>query len=305
VLIFCIPVFAVVCYGEVYMRNRPSLYEKKNIQISNNADSIEVLILGNSHTTYGIYPEMISSYAYSLAFEDQSIFYDKKLLERYLPLLSRLKYVFINIDYHNLCFRAADNRAFFYKYYYDIDYDNRNFWKEKMLQSFFVYSPRTTWTIIYNDLTSVPNNNIGPKGGINRAVSIYDAVTSIEKSKIRAAIFNDCINMYDSNELIMEDFEQIITRLKAENITPILITCPSYWTMRACLDKRIEEKCKSAAESLSEKYNILYLNYFNDDSFEISDYYDSDHLNIFGAVKLTTKIDSVITQLDNKYQQSK
>jgi hypothetical protein len=143
---------------------------------------------------------------------------------------------------------------------------------------------------------------MGPRGGVNRAMSSYDAVTSVEKNKMKAALFNENKYRYDNNSQIIKDLEWIITTLQSKNIMPILITCPSYRVMRECIDKSILDKCLFTVDSLSKKYDIPYLNYLNDDGYEISDYYDGDHLNIFGAFKFTEKIDSVIVQMERDKQ---
>jgi hypothetical protein len=297
IFLFCIPILILIGSGEIYMRNRPSVYSQKRDQLLTNADSVELLILGNSHTTYGINPNCFTLYAYNLAFEDQTIYFDRKLLEKYLPILPRLKQVLITIDYHNLCVDHVSDRDFFYKYYFNLDYEEpKCFWKESLLQSFFVYSPEKTSILIFRDLKSGQQNAIGTKGWIDRSTSISDAVTSVEKNKMRAARFNTHIVDYDKNSAIIENFEWLFTTLKSKGIRPILITCPIYSTLRECLDKKILGKSEVIANSLAEKYGLQYLNYFYDDSFEVSDYYDSDHLNTYGAKKLTLKLDSVLRE---------
>jgi hypothetical protein len=144
------------------------------------------------------------------------------------------------------------------------------------------------------------HNAIGRKGWIDRSTSLQDAIVSIEKGRIRASRFNANVEKYDHNELIIGDFEWIITTLQSKGITPVLITCPNYQTVRNSLDKVVLDKTQSAINFLSEKYNVLYLNYFEGDGFDVPDYYDCDHLNTSGADKLTSMIDSVIMKMEIK-----
>jgi hypothetical protein len=297
IILFSIPILVFVIACEIGVRNiHGSVYEQKRNQLINDADSIEVLILGNSHSTYGINPNQFTLYAFNLASEDQSLYFDRKLVEKYLPDLPNLKYVLITVDYHNLCFEHAKDRDFFYKYFYDISYKNRNYYKEYFLQSFFVYTPQRTLTLIKNSLIYGNEDIISPRGWTGRVdVDIAQKTTSIEKYRLRADKFNKNIENYENNKDIVADLECLITTLKSKNIVPILITCPAYKTFRECLEKEIVEEIRTVPEFLAKKHGIMYLDYLEDDSYILTDYYDyCDHLNIIGAQKLTQQVDAAI-----------
>ena len=64
---------------ELYLVNMNSLYKEKAEGLKKHANEIEILILGNSHATYGVNPKYFSAFAYNLANVGQSIYFDNEL----------------------------------------------------------------------------------------------------------------------------------------------------------------------------------------------------------------------------------
>ena len=297
IFLFCIPVIALTIGCEIYVRNMPSQYKQKRDQLIANADSIEVLILGSSHAMDGVDPNQFALYAHNLAFGGQSIYFDRKLTEKYLPDLPRLKYVLLNLEYNSLYYDHDEGRDFFYKYYYDINYKDRKFYKESFSQFLFVYTPEQTLSLLFRN-----RQDTLVKGWVNRAGRNDEKVTSVESNKLRAKGFNATFKTWKGKDSALNDLEALINLLQSKNITPILITYPIYSSIRSFLDPSVIERNKSIANALSQKYQIPYLDYFADDSFTVADYFNCDHLNAQGAAKLSKKINAVI--MDRESNQS-
>jgi len=293
IFLFCIPVIIITIGAEIYVRTMPTQYKQKRDQLIANADSIEVLIMGSSHAMDGVDPNQFSLYAHNLAFASQSIYFDRKLIEKFLPDLPRLKYVILMLDYNSLYYDHDAKRDFFYKYYYDIDYKGRKFCKEFILQSFFVYTPEQTLALINK------RPEVLVKGWVNEAGRDDKAVTSVEKSELRAKGFNHTVNSWKGGDLVLNDLEALINLLQSKKITPVLITYPNFSTIKDFLDASVIERNKSVGNALSQKYQIPYLDYFDDDSFTIADFFNCDHLNAQGAAKLSRKINAVIMDMEN------
>ena len=280
---------------EIYVRNMPSAYRQKRDQLIANADSIEILILGSSHAMDGLDPDQFMLYAHNLAFGGQSIYFDHKLAEKYLPDLPRLKYVLLTLDFNSLYYDHDESRDFFYKYYYGLNYKNRKFYKESLLQSFFVYTPEQTFSLMLN-------NSKDPliKGWKNKAGENNEVVASLEKNELRAKEFETTVKNWKDGDSVLDDLESLISLLQSHKITPILITFPNYSLLRSFLDTSVVERNRSIGKTLSRKYQIPYLDYFEEDDFTISDYFNCDHLNEQGAIKLSRKIDEIIMDLETK-----
>ena len=283
----------------------PSFYKQKRDQLVANADSIEVLILGTSSAMDGVNTNLFTLYAHNLAFGAQSIYFDRRLTEKYLPDLPRLKYVLLNIGYVNFYFDHDEGRDFFYKYYYDINYKNRKFYKESFLQSYFVYTPEQTLSLMFNNLIKNRKNLI-IKGWLNTAGRDDKAVTSVEKNELRVKGYNSTIKNWKGEDSVLDDLEYVINLLQSKNIIPVLISYPNYSLMRSFMDTTVIERNRSIANALSQKYQIPYLDYFDDDSFTVADYFNCDHLNTQGAAKLSKKINEAIMNIEiNSFNDTK
>ena len=104
ILFFILPLSVVVIMMDLYLANMNSLYKEKANGLLEYANEIEILILGNSHATYGVDPSSFSTSTFNLANVGQSIYFDKELTLQNLKNLKNLKYVFISLDYHSLYF---------------------------------------------------------------------------------------------------------------------------------------------------------------------------------------------------------
>ena len=307
IFLFCVPLIIVAIGCEIFVRTMPSSYKQKRDQLIANADSIEILVMGSSHAMDGIDPNQFALYTHNLAFGAQSIYFDRRIVEKYLSDLPRLKYVLLNLEFNSLYFDHDEGRDFFYKYYYDLDYKNRKFYKESFLQFFFVYTPEETLSQMINRIKSIRSAKSAKsrqeglfKGWHGSAGRNDEKVTSDEANKIRAKGFNDTAKEWKGGDSVLIDLEALITLLQSHKITPVLVAYPNYSLMRSYLDPSIIERNQSIANKLSEKYQIPYLDYFDDDSFTVADYFNCDHLNAAGAAKLSKKINAAIMDLEAK-----
>jgi len=301
IFLFYTPLIVIAIGCEIFVRTMPSSYMQKRDQLIANADSIEILALGSSHAMDGIDPNQFTLYTHNLAFGAQSIYFDRKLAEKYLPDLPRLKYVLLDFDFNSLYFDHDEGRDFFYKYYYDLDYKNRKFYKESFLQFFFVYNPGETLSLIINSIKNINKPQSGLFRGWNNKSGRNDIkVMSVEANKLRAKGFNNTAKDWDGGDSVIVDLEALINLLQSHKITPILVAYPSYSLMKSYLDSSIIERNRIIANELSEKYQILYLDFFNDDSFTVEDFFNCDHLNGAGAAKLSKKINTVIMNMESK-----
>ena len=96
-LLFFMSIFAVLVVFpfDIFLRNMNSLHKEKVRGLLTSKDSIQILILGNSHANYGVDPVQFDIYAYNLANLNQSLYFYIRMTMRYLDLLSIFRYVFI------------------------------------------------------------------------------------------------------------------------------------------------------------------------------------------------------------------
>ena len=76
ILLFIVPILIITLFFECYLRNKNTIYHEKEIGLVAGYEEIEVLILGNSHSHYGIDPNQISLDAYNMAMVGQSFYFE-------------------------------------------------------------------------------------------------------------------------------------------------------------------------------------------------------------------------------------
>jgi hypothetical protein len=297
--LFSIPILLLITSGELYIRSIPTEFGNQKEDLLSKADSIEILITGSSHARRGLIQDQFNLYTYDIAFGSQTIYFDRRIIEKYLGQLTQLKYVIISLEYTSLYTEHEENRDFFYHYYYGINYRNRTFYKEYFLQSFFVYDPRLTVHLIAENLLSSQQEKQENEPWFASPGYDYETqVLSVAKCETRGNVFNRIIKDWKGGDAILNDLESFIVLLQSKNITPILLNFPCSPLLRSFQDEKIVRKNNQVANYLSYKYNIMYLDYWDDDRFVYTDYYDPDHLNMFGAEKLTKQVNAIIMKME-------
>ena len=67
-------------------RNVPNIYSYKNNYMQDHSDSIEILILGASHTFEGLKADSFSTRTFNMANPSQELEYDEFLLYKYVNI---------------------------------------------------------------------------------------------------------------------------------------------------------------------------------------------------------------------------
>lgn len=101
-LLFLLPVILLGVGAESFLRSFPNSYRVKASAMNLMADSVESIILGNSHAYYAVRPALLSDAAVNLANVSQTLAIDREILETYAPRCSRLKTVYLVCDHSNL-----------------------------------------------------------------------------------------------------------------------------------------------------------------------------------------------------------
>jgi len=120
---------------EIYFRNVENAFKIKAEFHKRNLNEIETLFLGSSHTQNGVNPRFLKSKSSNLSFGSQDIQLDSALFFSYIPKMSNLKNVVVELDYHRL---DLENNADYYRYswyhiYHDIEIHPIKFHKKLSL----------------------------------------------------------------------------------------------------------------------------------------------------------------------------
>ena len=80
---FALPWLILSVLTEVYVESLPNIARDKHQWMLQHAEEVKTLVLGHSHTLYGIRPDMLGEGAFSLAQQSQTYRYDRYLLTHY------------------------------------------------------------------------------------------------------------------------------------------------------------------------------------------------------------------------------
>ena len=143
----------LVTMMDFYLENMNSLYKEKAEGLKKDAHEIKILILGNSHATYGVNPDYFTDYAFNIANVGQSIYFDKELTLQNLEKLKNLKYVLISVDYHSLYFSRQRGERNIWSYYGNgIKYPSDNYKKADISPFLFGYDPRVSFSLVKKNI---------------------------------------------------------------------------------------------------------------------------------------------------------
>ena len=317
ILFFILPLFVIVIMMDLYLVNMNSLHKEKANGLMEYANEIEILILGNSHATYGVDPSGFSTFAYNIANVGQSIYFDKELTLQNLNKLKNLKYVLISLDYHSLYFSRQRGERNIWSYYGNgIKYPADNYRKANISPFLFGYDPKVSFSLIKKNMIKkwkFRNQNYFIDYDVELGVSLTDTIIKgyisflgTEQKKFnnenyieRIKGFDNLINYSTEKYLVQNEIGQLITTLQNKGVKPIFFSTPTFNEYNTFLDSSIINKNLTDSKNLCEKYDIEFWDYANNNNFVKEEFFNADHLNKKGGTKFSKMLDSRLKLFNN------
>ncbi len=296
-LVFSVVVIAIIAAAEIYVRGIPNPARYKHQWMLRNSRSVETLVLGDSHAFYGINPSMMGKGCFSLAQPSQTFRYDYWLLTRYS--MPRLKTVVLTCSYFSL-FEDLEIEpsmqywAVRYRLYmdcplhsklskYGFEFFHVQSFREKL--SSLWRPPSLSWDSLGYG-TSYGTRSLlaeGTDNGLQRALNnTYPEMRSLKF----------CTTMLDSISTWCE-------RRKIHLVIVAMPVAPSF--RQGCSPRQLAVRAQVLKQLLKRHPLVDYHDFRADSTFKISDFYDSDHLNMNGARKFTAILKRIV---DNNEEES-
>lgn len=295
---FVLPLIVILLSIELFYRIIPNNYAVKSQKIQEKYADTEVLILGNSHSFYGLNPVFFDRPAFNLSNISQTLYFDQLLFEKHFKNLKKLKYVILNVEYTILS--QVDNtsedawRKYYFEYYMDLQVPIISRLDPKR---FFISSTRSFSTNVklvkryFLEKTIVDCDENG--FGLN-----YTKENSLTNIKDVAPII---ITKHEDNSVDFTDnllkIQSIINKCKTKDVKVIVVNMPvsGFYAKGVNQDKlnKIFDSCMSLKK---KNKNVEYINLFKDKRFKIDDFYDPDHLNNEGARKCSIIVNEIISK---------
>jgi hypothetical protein len=297
-------------------------YAAKRALFEQRKQTLEVLVLGSSHSFYGILPGCLGRPALNLAAPSQTLYYDHALLEKYLDQMPSLKLVILPVSYFSFE-RQLDQgierwRSYYYRYEWGLPHRNRHM--AFHIRNFFPYflcEPELGRSnILLNRIKDV-SSDFDESGGLNncqdilmrdvaRAVNgaeewvesaghplLADALSDSEiadhlQQSARVQLAWHDSRMDESN--VAENvrlLDGIIQQLKRRGIQLVLISTPMSHYYTSGMNPIAYQRMQTLVRQACASNQLQYRNYLFDKRFHDRDFMDSSHLNHSGARKFS------------------
>jgi len=286
VFAFLLPIIFLLSVMECAIRAIPNDYEYKRKYLDSNSSSLVGLVLGSSHSFYGVNPEFLGKNYFNASHVSQSLEYDLAILNKYVDRLTKLKYIFLPVSYFTMTSKLADGveswRVKNYCLYYDIRQSrNPADYFEVMSNSFRSIS-RQIYSYYFRNQTNITCNELGWGSKGTEQKDLFDTGKTAAKRHT-----SDSKHFHANVELL----KAIVATALEKKCAVILFTPPAYKTYVIELNQQQLYSTYDAIKKVKDQFpNCYYLNLLEDPTFQSQDFYDADHLNASGAEKLSMKL---------------
>lgn len=286
-------ILIAICESILYFI--PNTYSYKYKYVSYHKEDISVLILGHSHTLRGVNPRLLGDSVFNFAESARWVYYDAKLVERFVPHMPNMKLIIYPIGYdmpfgYLSChyeddYNTEDQHDYnihMYAKYQNIPYDRfpmRYTAYSTFLSGYFAKDEvNFEFKLKYDSLGFERDSSFhfGPKWKTDNIVHV--PTNQIESD-------------YTNNKYVQEYIQHLTTIAKvcADNhVRFVTITTPCYETYVEKTSEAGWKNIYSIIEQVRESYPIEYFNYLADEEFRADSLYlDCSHLNYIGADKFT------------------
>jgi len=290
---FIFPIFLIALFMEVLLRQSPNDYKFKKEYLDSHSNEIETLVLGSSHSFYGIDPIYFSNKTFNASHISQSLDIDFELLKKYQANWENLNTVILPISYftffENLSNSSEDWRIKNYLIYYNMKIPAPWIYNTEVLSNDFKLNVERLFSYYIKGNSNITCSNLG--WGIEYK---SDRGKDLNKTGKAAAIRHTIRNFkyFEDNKITIK---KIIEFCNNRNINIILFMPPSFITYYENLNAKQLKITVETSEKLAKKYeNCQFINLLNNSKFKANDFYDGDHLNEIGSKKLSLIINEKI-----------
>lgn len=294
-MIILLPFLVVFLLIEYKTSRLPNSYAQKKHSLREQAQKVNVLVLGSSHAFDDINPDFFSCQGYNLSNVSQSLFYDTRLCLNYLDRLPHLRGVIITVSYFSLFYELNDLpegwRDYFYYRYFGIRYPSLDLSDPKMFSYTALYTRDFISAMVFSKLNNKDEFGDIQPNGWKKVPAPADSVAISDSTGHENALFHNSLVRMKNLKANVRYLRELLTELHKRNIRVCFVTTPVYQTYSRYLSPFILQANQNIIRGLCREFNAGHFNYFNDPRFLKSDFSDNDHLNIAGAEKFSRILD--------------
>ena len=300
--LFVLPLIVALVSLECLLRQVPNPYKYKYEWMQKNTEDVEVLVLGSSHTFYGIRPEFLDGKAFNLANGSQGMKEDLFLLKYWADRYKKLKTVIYPISFSTwFVGRELEDDIESYRCRYYTIYMDCNLYPNLPYYNFELADYRTAkdkTTKIFSPEEDPGYDEYG--WGTTYKLSKKKTDKWNDGTEAEAAVHRHTAKSWDHIDLHYAQMKELAGFCKSRNIQLILVTTPCWHSYYDHLDQKQLAKMYELTDQFRKEFGVIYLNYLKDPRFEADDFFDSNHLSDIGASKFTKILNKNINEAIRK-----
>jgi DltD protein len=285
--VFLSPLALLLCVTENRLASVNSGYRTKREYLERSIERTQVLVLGSSHAYYGVKARMLGAPAFNAAYVAQDVYYDSRIVLKYLPRARNLRLVIVTVSYFTFETRLEDYsegwRASYYYRYWGIPRADGGFKIEdySLVALYGIPQTRAFWL---NGFAAESRDQMDEDGSKADFLGPDPAVEA--GGRISAKLQDDISNpKYVADNV--RYLEEMLDALKAKGVDVVFVTTPGVRSYYEALRPDLYGVMQEKVQYLCQKYGLSYYNYLKDPRFTDDDFTDSNHLNTQGAEKLS------------------
>lgn len=295
-ILFMTPIVGVIIGLEFSLRNIPNDYKLKLEGLEKISDSLNILILGNSHAYYDVNPSFFDHPAFNMAYVSQTVDINKEIFSKYVSELENIKWLVVSVSYSSLFTRMTDAdrkwRLKNFVLYYELDLAKRITDYSEVLNG----KP----TRIVRRSIDYYINNKNPYTSAENGWGFKHKIKDIEESGKQSADRHTKSNFAQLSDSNLYDLQSMIENAENNGVNVLLFLPPAYSSYQNNIERNQYLFTVNALDRLdSSNENCTFINLLFDQSFDSTDYFDGDHLNHKGAEKLTRLLNTEMEKIEH------
>lgn len=275
-------------------------FYRSYLQFIKSDKKYECIISGLSYHEVGIDINYLKKRSFNFAISSQDLFYDYltvKNVFNFKTAKETIKYVIIGLSYYSFQYDLSKTKNEFgrlrpniyYPYYnnlhnYEDSVNSILFYKTFDSLSKYILYCDFKEKLFYHCKNNFDENwNKFVCNKFNSA-ELSDKDRKREISLIQRDSDKNYPKSVEENKIIFKNYLELLVNNK---VKPIVVICPVTDIYRKYFAKGIKNEFISIINEFKEKYDFQFLDFYETDGFNDSDFYNSSHLNPDGSRKFT------------------
>lgn len=286
---------SILAIAEAVVRHYPNSYKYKHEWMTSNSMRVKTLILGGSHTYYGIEPSILGDSTFNLANVSQHPEYDYRLLKKYGDRCKNLKNLILVVDAVNVFdppieqLEGDRERCTYYRIY--MGCDKHSLLSRYGLELLNIGTFKRKFTPALKYLITgryTPDCNTLGRYDKDDGIDAGNNLENLKAASLKAVERHRC-NDWSQVEYNRSWLDSLCCYCQNRDIQIILVTPPTWKDYYQNVNPKQIREMENVAAHVTERFNrAKYRNYMTDNRFVASNFIDGDHLSRQGAIKFTT-----------------